>query len=199
MALYDKFSASMFGLPSQSKMDFLRKESDRFLENTRNSRFLNSIENGVNWLRDKVNSIYDRYYSSRNLAQIREYVTQDSNVIADGFLHRINKYKLRCNSDTREFIMSHPGIRNLPEGLLDNFNQRYEVNRNVSNHEFEKDYIRTYNGVVRHNGNESYVCRYDTSYQLEDISLYDQNLRINIWDCVTDMLTEGLDPTMEAE
>lgn len=200
MSAYDKFSASMFGCSSRAKIDFLKNEMNIFnekLSNLSNSA-MGSLKNSYGWLRDRLASTHDRLFNSSKLNEIRDYLMENGSVIQDGYLHKLNLSNYMCNTDTKEFILNHPMVFRFHRyGFLNNFNDSINIDRSVRIPEFRKDYIQTYDGIVRRVAGREFVTKYHMENPYEEVSFNEIAVRMDIWETVTKMLGDGLDPTEE--
>lgn len=200
MTAYDRFTASMFGATSKSKVDFLKNEMNSFNQKLSelSKPLMGGLVDSFQWVKNKIAQTHDDLFSSRKLNEIRDYLFENGTALQDGYLHKLNLVDYRCNVDTKEFILNHPTVFRFEKyGFLNNFNNQIQIDRRIKIPEFRTEYIKTYDGVVRRIGENEVVTKYFTEKPLEDISFSEISIRMEIWEAVTKMLGEGLDPTEE--
>lgn len=200
MTAYDRYTASMFGATSKSKVDFLRNEMESFNQKMSelSKPLIGSLSDSFNWVKNKISQTHSDLFNSRKLNEIRDYLFKNGTSLQDGYLHRLNMVDYRCNVDTKEFILNHPMVFRFEKyGFLSNFDNQIKIDRRVSIPEFREEYIKTYDGVIRRIGSNEVVTKYFTEKLFDDVSFSEVSIRMEIWDTVTKMLGEGLDPTEE--
>lgn len=200
MTAYDKFSASLFGTSSRSKIDYLKNELTSFTTKFSDlaSPAMEKLGGVYDWVKNKLESTHNELFNSKKLNDVRNYLVDTGEVLQDGFIHRLNLTDYRCNLDTKMFILSHPTVYRMNRlGILDNFENSINIDRTITPPEFRDEYIETYNNIVRSNGTGYYVTHYSSTSPLNDISIQEQNIRMEVWDVVSGMLEDGLDPTQE--
>lgn len=200
MTAYDKFSASLFGTSSRSKIDYLKNELTSFTTKFSDlaSPAMEKLGGVYDWVKNKLESTHNELFNSKKLNDVRNYLVDTGEVLQDGFIHRLNLTDYRCNLDTKMFILSHPTVYRMNRlGILDNFENSINIDRTITPPEFRDEYIETYNNIVRSNGTGYYVTHYSSTGPLNDISIQEQSIRMEVWDVVSSMLEDGLDPTQE--
>lgn len=183
-------SALLYGIPSQSTIDYFRDK-------------VNYIQgfasNAFGWAKQELQSIFNSTYGNDVLVEARTALEKSANMFRDDFIHMVYLDNYNPNLMVQQFIMEEPEVRKMySRGLLDGFNGTYndpEPDEKISM--FRENYAKVVDGMVMEVEN-SYGTEVMLYPHLDGCNTLDFMDRVNMlhnWNVARSFIYKNEDPT----
>lgn len=181
MATMD-YRALLYGMPRES----MRRYVDDISE---------SISGINSWLREKVDGIRQRYFSSEAISRARRTLYESSNQFRDDLIHRVSYERYTPNLLTSRYIMAEPYLYQLHrQGMSDDFGGTFLDNDPCQDPTMRKDYLNVMDGVYIPEEEGGCVIT-SIMEEVNPLDEYEQDLILDNWEISRGLRVMGMDPT----